>query len=72
MRTGIHAATLASQRIQRAIRALKRHKRLSTRAWIREAHICAVSAVASEIRKRGIPVTCERKGRLFYYSLGAA
>ena len=71
-RTKIHAASLTTPRMKRAVAALRRFSAgLTTRAWIREAHICAVNSVAAELRAAGIPVTCERKGGNFWYRLEA-
>lgn len=63
----IHFAKLErSPRLQRALKALKDYPGgLTTRGWIRKAHICAVSAVASELRALGYPVVCTPEGKLW-------
>ena len=56
-----HARLSKSSRLQRCLRALKRHPNgISTRGLIREAGICAVSSVISELRANGAEIDCRR------------
>lgn len=57
----MHAAKLSeSPRLQRALAALRANPSgLTTRGLIREADICAVNSVVSELRENGVRVSCE-------------
>lgn len=44
----------------------------STREVITRAHVCAVNSAMAELRAAGIMITCARRGRYWYYRLGAA
>lgn len=66
----IHAARLEkSERLQRVLDVLARGKAMTTRQIVREAHVCAVSTIVSELRAQGVPITCERKGDRWWYSM---
>jgi hypothetical protein len=58
-----------SKRLQRVFNVLLDGKRHTTRDLIRKAHVCAVSAVISEIRQNGIKVNCECKRQTWHYWL---
>jgi hypothetical protein len=63
-----NAAT--SPRLRRALAALREYPAgLTTRQWLRKAHICAVNSVAAELRAQGYPVLCTPEGKLYRYRL---
>ena len=43
---------------------------VSTLRIIEGAHVCAVSAVVSELRANNVPVECRREGDVWWYRLG--
>lgn len=58
-----------SDRLKRVLSVLKDHKKHTTRDIIRNAHVCAVNSIISELRDNGMPVICERKGDKWFYQL---
>ena len=66
----IHAATLKSPRIKRFLSVLRDGKEHSTMQIIEGANVCAVSAIASEVRQRKIGINCTRRKGVYYYKLG--
>jgi hypothetical protein len=68
----IHAALLErSPRLQRVAWFLSDGKPHSTREILRECDVCAVNAIADELRepKNGFDIDCERIGRYWYYTM---
>lgn len=59
-----------SERLQRVLKLLKDRKWHTTRTIIKQAHVCAVNSIASELRKNGHPVECKRVGDVWRYRLG--
>lgn len=60
----MHAASLHSPRLKRALAALREFPGgLTTRQWIEAADICACNSIASELRACGIPVECLHEGK---------
>ena len=68
----IHAATLDSPRLTRFLAALADGKKHSTLTVQRKARVCNAHSCAAECRARGVNVTVEREGELYYYSRTAA
>lgn len=58
-----------SERLQRALKLLKKGGRYTTRQIIRKAHVCAVNSVIDEIRENGYNVPCKREKNIWYYEL---
>ena len=70
----MHAAKLdKSDRLKRTVKAMvharERGAELSTRGIMREANVCAVNSVISELRANGFNITAKRRGKYWYYSL---
>lgn len=72
----IHAASLASPRLQRVLQLLSDGKPRTTREIVRKARIMAVPAVVAELRHHGAEITCVRHegpmGPCFYYTMTKA
>lgn len=72
----IHAASLASPRLQRVIELLSDGKPRTTRDIVRKARIMAVPAVVAELRHHGAVILCVRQqtamGLRFYYTMTKA
>ena len=65
----MHNAQLKSSgRLQRVLAVLSCGEPKTTRQIIREAHVCAVNSIVSELRANGIDIECKavRKGRFVY------
>ena len=58
-----------SDRLQRVLAVLMDYRRHTTRDIIRNAHVCAVNSIISELRSNGVPILCERKGNKWFYEL---
>lgn len=72
-RPGFHYAKLSqSPRLQRLRDFLMDGEWHSTMECIKGANIANVSAPASELRRNGITVDCERRGDVWYYRMGKA
>ena len=66
----MHAANLAkSERLLRVRNFLNDGKWHSTLEIIRKAHVCAVSAITSELRANGLDIECERRGDRWYHRM---
>lgn len=52
------AASMGSKRLKRVLSVLKRGS-ATTRTIIRDANVCAVSAIISELRENGYRITCK-------------
>ena len=68
----IRAALLEnSPRLQRVAKFLSDGKPHSTREIIGECDVCAVNAIADELRdpQNGFDIDCERKGKYWYYKM---
>jgi hypothetical protein len=74
----MHAATLASVRLQRVLALLSDGRPHTTRAINRKAQVCAVNAIISELRVRGAEITCVKqaakntRGWRWYYTMTKA
>ena len=70
----MHAATMDSPRLQRALAVLRDGRAHTTRDLVVEAHICAVNSVVAELRANGIDISCRQGvdvhgGRVWLYQL---
>lgn len=69
----IHAAIFENSpdRLQVVAKFLSDGKPHSTREIIRECDVCAVNAIADELREpqNGFDIDCERKGKYWYYTM---
>lgn len=74
----IHAASLASPRLRKVLKALADGKTLTTLDIVKRAKVLAVSACVSELRLHGAEITCVRQaapsgvGTCFYYTMTKA
>lgn len=75
----MNAASLdRSRRLQRALSALRRHRKgLTTMQMIKVAGVCAVNSVVAELRANGQAIACRAErarggGRVYRYVLQAA
>lgn len=72
----IHAATLASPRLQRVLQLLSDGRPRTTRTIVRQAGVMAVPACVSELRHLGAEITCDREqtpyGPRFWYTMTKA
>jgi hypothetical protein len=59
----MHAATLASARLQRVLRVLSDGREHTTRDIVRRARVMAVASCVAELRVRGAEIEC-RQDRL--------
>lgn len=65
----MHNARLEnSGRLQRVLAVLKQGRAKTTRQIVREAHVCAVNSIISELRANGIRIECKniKRGRFQY------
>jgi hypothetical protein len=67
----MHYARLANPpRQQRVLRLLSSGREYSTRDIVQLAGVLAVNSIVSELRQNGVPVTCRRQKRVFFYRIG--
>lgn len=65
----MHSARLeTSERLKRVLAVLAPGTPKTTRQIVREAHVCAVDSIISELRANGFRIECEhvKKGRFRY------
>lgn len=66
----MHSAKLeTSDRLQRVDKLLLSGKEYTTQDIIFNAHVCAVNSIVAELRQNGRDITCERRGRYWYYQM---
>ena len=66
----MHSARIRqSPRLQRVYKLLKSGASYTTRQIVRQAHVCAVSAIISELRDNNVMIDCQRKNNRWYYRL---
>ena len=74
----IHAASLASPRLQRVLKLMRDGRPHTTREVVRKTGVMAVNAVMSELRYHGAEIVCVQQaaptgdGRWFYYTMTKA
>ena len=64
-----YAKIKTSDRLRRVLKVLKDRKLHSTRDLIRDAHVCAVNSIVSELRMNGQRIICKRIGHVWFYGL---
>lgn len=66
----MHSADIEkSDRLQRVDKMLMSGEEYSTRDIVFGAHVCAVNTIISELRDNGRDITCQRRGRYWYYQM---
>lgn len=65
----MNAAPLTSPRLKRVQVYLRDGKLHSTMGIIRNAKVCAVSAIVSELRTHGLTIHCQRIHSVWYYRM---
>jgi hypothetical protein len=58
-----------SDRLNRVHDLLLQGGEFSTMDIIKQANVCAVNSIISELRENGIGVSCQRKGERWFYKL---
>jgi hypothetical protein len=58
-----------SDRLTRVLKLLQVGGEFTTLDIIRNANVCAVNSIISELRQNGIKVSCQRRGSNWYYTL---
>lgn len=61
----------SSSRLQRVLKVLKDRKSHSTMNIIKQANVCAVNSIVSELRHNGVAIQCSRKGDKWFYKIAA-
>ncbi len=64
-----YAKIKKSERLKRVRKLLQDGHGHSTRNVVRNAHVCAVNSVVSELRANGLDISCWRKGGIWFYQL---
>ena len=66
----MHSATLeTSDRLRRVDKLLSDGNEHSTLDIVTGAQVCAVNSIISELRDNGRDITCQRRGRYWYYRM---
>ena len=66
----MHYARLEnSPRLQRLLAVLRQGGWYSTRDLVKQAEVMAINSAADELRANGFEITCERRGKYWYYRL---
>ncbi len=60
-----------SARLKRVKELLQDGRKHSTRDIVRNAYVCAVNSVVSELRANGLDISCKRKENIWSYQLNA-
>lgn len=58
-----------SDRLQRVADVLAYGGEYSTLEIIKQANVCAVNSIISELRHNGFNISCQRRGSNWYYKL---
>lgn len=58
-----------SDRLIRVHKALSSGGELTTLDIIKQANVCAVNSIISELRLNGVNISCQRRGSKWYYKL---
>jgi len=61
-----------SDRLARVADLLAQSGELSTLEIIKQANVCAVNSIVSELRQNGYDITCQRRGEKWFYKLEKA
>lgn len=66
----MHAANIEkSDRLARVADLLAQGGEYSTLDIIKQANVCAVNSIISELRQNGYEIHCERRGERWFYKL---
>ena len=66
----MHAAKIEkSDRLARVADLLAQGGEFSTLDIIKQANVCAVNSIISELRQNGFEIHCERRGERWFYKL---
>jgi len=66
----MNAASIeSSERLNRVLDLLSQGGEFSTLDIIKEANVCAVNSIISELRQNGFDIACQRRGEKWFYKL---
>ena len=66
----MNAASIeSSERLNRVLDLLSQGGEFSTLDIIKEANVCAVNSIISELRQNGFDINCQRRGDKWFYKL---
>ena len=66
----MNAASIeSSERLNRVLDLLSQGGEFSTLDIIKEANVCAVNSIISELRQNGFEIDCQRRGDKWFYKL---
>jgi hypothetical protein len=66
----MNAASIeSSDRLNRVLDLLSQGGEFTTLDIIKEANVCAVNSIISELRQNGFDIACQRRGEKWFYKL---
>ena len=66
----MNAASIeSSDRLNRVLDLLSQGGEFTTLDIIKEANVCAVNSIISELRQNGFDIDCQRRGNKWFYKL---
>ena len=66
----MNAASIeSSDRLNRVLDLLSQGDEFTTLDIIKEANVCAVNSIISELRQNGFDIACQRRGEKWFYRL---
>ncbi len=66
----MNAASIeSSERLNRVLNLLSRGGEFTTLDIIKNANVCAVNSIISELRQNGFDINCQRRGEKWFYRL---
>ncbi|CAB4161781.1 Helix-turn-helix domain containing protein [uncultured Caudovirales phage] len=66
----MNAASIeSSERLNRVLDLLSQGGEFSTLDIIKNANVCAVNSIISELRQNGFEINCQRRGDKWFYKL---
>ena len=69
----MNAASIeSSDRLNRVLDLLSQGGEFTTLDIIKEANVCAVNSIISELRQNGFDIACQRRGEKWFYKLEKA
>jgi hypothetical protein len=69
----MNAASIeSSDRLNRVLDLLSQGGEFSTLDIIKQANVCAVNSIISELRQNGFDINCQRRGEKWFYKLEKA
>jgi hypothetical protein len=67
----MNAASIeSSDRLNRVLDLLSQGSEFTTLDIIKEANVCAVNSIISELRQNGFDIACQRRADKWFYKLG--